>query len=155
MIDILHTEAGKLISEICSDDEVKVIVKRTNAGLTATIVLPGAVQEEEGSDNIASIHEEEDSDDKACIEDGEAEEEETTKDGEVEEEVESEYEDEAYEEEMAPIHAVRPALSEEESLENSELNEIISELMREVEKLRSQKEVLEQQVAVLSESSYI
>jgi len=27
--------------------------------------------------------------------------------------------------------------------------------MREVEKLRSQKEVLEQQVAVLSESSYI
>lgn len=42
---------------------------------------------------------------------------------------------------------------EHQSAENAQLKEINAELMRQVEKLRSQKERLEQQVAVLSEGS--
>lgn len=42
---------------------------------------------------------------------------------------------------------------EHQNAENAQLKEINAELMRQVEKLRSQKERLEQQVAVLSEGS--
>lgn len=42
---------------------------------------------------------------------------------------------------------------EHQNVENAQLKEINAELMRQVEKLRSQKERLEQQVAVLSEGS--
>jgi hypothetical protein len=109
-IDILHSEAGKIISEICANDEVAVIVERTRTGLNARIDLPGA-----------------------------------TDNAEIEEDKSDDVSEDTF---VASLNA-----SKEQSSEISQLKEINAELMREVEKLRSQKEILGQQVAVLSEGS--
>jgi len=129
-IDIVEIEAGKLISEICSSENVTVVVSRTRNGLTATIDLPGAKYEDQNS-----IHS------GASIEPKEGSEiEEVSEDESVDASAQDEDErsDDSY---------------DERDTENHQLKEINGELMREVEKLRAQKDRLEQQVAVLSEGS--
>lgn len=127
--DTLHSEAGKIISELCASDEVKVVVERTRIGLCARIELPGATisdaSESKAIDSVALVGSQE------LFEEGSIS------------GFEDKYEQDGSEDDMTI----------EERTENSQLKEINAELMREVEKLRSQKEILEQQVAVFSEGS--
>lgn len=122
--DTLHSEAGKIISELCASDEVKVVVERTRIGLCARIELPGA-SGSKAIDSVALVGSQELFDEGSISG------------------FEDKYEQDGSEDDMTI----------EERTENSQLKEINAELMREVEKLRSQKEILEQQVAVFSEGS--
>jgi hypothetical protein len=105
-------------------------VTRTIRGLTASIDLPGTICE--GKDEV-SDHDPEDGGEHELKHTYDEQEEFSLDSGIQEEENSSD--------------------EEEKALENSQLKEINAELMREVEKLRSQKETLQQQVAVLSEGS--
>ena len=132
-LDILHVEASKLMSQICSDDEAVVILKRTTTGLIAKIDLPGAPHED--SNNV-------DEGEMKCN---------------AELEVDSAMSVGDSDPHLRSSDCSSPcSLGSERddvSNENIQLKEINAELMRQVEKLRSQNERLEQQVAVLSEGS--
>ncbi len=134
----MHAEAGKILSDICASDDVDVKVERTSTGLNARIDLPGSIDfNREG----------EDSDQSSC-EDQESDMEETSaRSDDKEIEIDESIEDSQHSIEIVPVE------SKQESTETRELKEINAELMRQVEKLRSQNEILEQQVAVLSEGS--
>lgn len=159
--DIFQIESGKLISEICSHDEVKVDVKRTRTGLSAVVYLPGAdlVDEDGLNDSESKSIQSSPSivreiDANLVLSDTNIKEEEG-----VEEESPSTFEKKVVENESEDMDDVQNqedqsfSSIEHQNAENAQLKEINAELMRQVEKLRSQKERLEQQVAVLSEGS--
>ena len=135
----MHIEGGKIISQICASDEVGVVVERTSTGLCARIDLPGAVIESAlATDEVDFIV---DAEHATGMESSSS-----TSNAEVSVDIGSANLSEA------TSTASFDSLGEEPSV-NRQLNEINAELMKEVERLRAQKEILEQQVAVLSEGS--
>lgn len=125
--DVLQVEAGKIISEICSNNNVSVELQRTNYGVIVTVDLVRfAVGAEKRKDDENTSGKEADKNHNA---------ESIPTDGEVE------------------FLATEPSIQHNKDSDIIQLKEINAQLMLQVEKLQSQKEKLEQQVAVLSEGT--
>lgn len=111
--EIVETEAGKVLSEICANNHANVLVTRKLTGVTISVELSNNVQDANNT-GIA---------------------------------------DAPGDHQISSVESGQAATLKKE---NEELKEINAELMKQFEKLRYEKERLEQQVAVLSEgSSYI
>jgi len=166
--DILDIEAAKLISEVCANEDVNVVVRRLNGGLTATIELPGVsnfqtdeagqkdVADERSSDKLdrdesglAKTATEKKENPESNITEKYANLKEHSDDLEADTEIQVEENDSI----ATTSDSAETCISNDFSTENCQLREVNSELMRQLVLLKSEKEKLEQQVAVLSEGS--